>query len=84
MNLTFSSGGTNYTASTNDIFMDNGAMISYIRNGKYSDPTERRIHLSDKEWRRIKPALVQLDYEKYYGRKAAISGVTIFKVKDQQ
>lgn len=81
MNVTFSSNGRNYTATSNDIFMDNGARIVFIAGGKYSNPTAPRVELKPKEWERIKPYLLQVPYEEYYGRKPAVSGVNIFTIK---
>ena len=81
MNVTFSSGGANYTATDRDIFMDNGARIVFIKNGKQADPAEWRIVLSAREWLRIKPHLNAIDYEQYYGRKPLLPGINIYQVK---
>lgn len=81
MNVTFSSKGRSYTATSNDIFMDNGARVVFIAGGKYSNPTEPRIELKAKEWERIKPHLAQIPYEEYYGKQPSVSGVNIFIIK---
>ena len=80
-NLNFSSRGSNYTATGSDIFMDNGARIVFIPNGKYANPTVDRVPVADKEWDRIKPNLIEIDYEGYFGRKPSVKGVTIYQVK---
>lgn len=79
--LTFSSKGVNYAVSDKDIFMDNGAAVVFIQNGKYANPTATRISLPATEWQRIKPALSQVDYEEYFGRKPLMKGVSIYQVK---
>lgn len=78
--MNFSSGGKTYTASANDIFMNNGATIVYIEKGKYSSQIAPRVLISDREWQRIKPLLSEIDYEQYYGRKPLVN-VTIYTVK---
>jgi len=82
--LAFSSNGSNHIATTRDIFMDNGTAIVYIREGKYSNPNENRVHIGDKEWQRIKHQLTPVDYEEYYGRKPIMKGVKIYKIKAPQ
>lgn len=84
MNVTFSSNGRNYTATSNDIFMDNGARIVFILNGKHANPTAPRVELKPKEWERIKPQLRKVDYESYFGRKPAVNGVNIFAIKNNE
>ena len=79
--VTFSSNGTNYRATHQDIFMDNGALVVYIEMGKHSDPTSKRVPIKQAEWERIKPQLNPVDYEAYYGRKPLMSGVNIYQVK---
>lgn len=79
--ITFSSRGNNYTATSKDIFMENGTVILFIKNGKQSDPMAKRVELGKKEWLRIKPQLIPVDYEKYYGRKPLVNGVNIYQVK---
>ena len=81
MNLTFSSNGTNYTATAQDIFMDNGARKTFIRGGKQAGTYATAIPITDREWSRIKPQLNPVDYEAYYGRKPLVSGVNIFQIK---
>lgn len=80
-NVNFSSRGSNYTATASDIFMDNGANIVFIRNGKYASPAAPRVPVTPNEWSRIKSRLTEIGYEEYFGRKPAIGGVTIYKVK---
>lgn len=80
-NVTFSSKGNNYTATDRDVFMDNGAKIVFIKNGKQADPAAARVELGDREWQRIKPHLNHIDYETYYGRKPLMNGVSIYQVK---
>lgn len=80
MNLNFSSNGRSYTASSTDIFMDNGAKVFFIANGKHANPVAPRVELTAKEWRRIKGHLTQLDYEAYYGRKPLMKGIIIYKL----
>lgn len=84
MNVTFSSNGRNYTATSNDIFMDNGVRIVFIAQGKHANPTAHRVQIKPKEWERIKPQLAKVDYEKYFGRKPAVNGVNIFTVKTKE
>lgn len=79
--VSFSSNGSNYTATDRDIFMDNGIKIVYIKGGKHSSPTAARIELKPTEWRRIKPALMPIDYESYYGKKPLVNGVQLYQVK---
>lgn len=83
MNLTFSSKGRNYTATNKSIFMDNGSVIMFIEKGKDEPVYAQRVHIGVKEWQRIKPQLDQIDYEKYYGRKPLMKGISIYKVKQQ-
>jgi len=82
MNLNFSSNGRSYTATSTDIFMDNGAKIFFIANGKHASPTAQRVELSAREWQRIKPNLTPVDYEAYYGRKPLMKGVIIYKLNN--
>lgn len=83
MKITFSSNGKNYTATSADIFMDNGVAIVYIANGKHAHPTARRVVLKATEWVRIKAHLSPVDYEQYYGRKPLMKGITIYQLKQQ-
>lgn len=78
--MNFSSKGKNYTATIEDIFMNNGATIVYIKRGKFASQVAQRVLISDKEWQRIKPLLCEIDYEQYYGRKPLVN-VTIYTVK---
>lgn len=80
-NVTFSSKGKSYTATDRSIFMDNGAIIMFIEKGKEEPVYAQRVHVSEKEWRRIKPQLNPVDYEAYYGRKPLMNGVSIYQVK---
>jgi len=81
MNVTFSSRGTNYTATPQDIFMENGISRMFIKGGKNASFSVNNVLLSAKEWQRIKDSLVPIDYEKYYGRKPLVQGVIIYQVK---
>lgn len=81
MKLTFSSNGSNYTATEQDIFMDNGVNVVYIKGGKTANPIATRVPLKTTEWQRIKPKLTEVDYETYYGRKPLLKGVSIYKIK---
>lgn len=64
-----------------DIFMDNGARIVFIKNGKHSDPAAPRIPISQKEWTRIMQQLKEIDYSEYFGRPPLLEGIKIYKVK---
>lgn len=79
-NITFSSKGQNYSVKDNDIFYDNGVKVVFIRGGKTANPTAHRPEVGPVEWKRIRPQLIQVDYEKYYGRKPVLSGVSIYKI----
>jgi hypothetical protein len=81
--VTFSSQGKNYIATESDVFMDNGVKIVYIKGGKTANPTATRIEVGNNEWHRIMPKLNPIDYEAYYGRKPALSGISIYQVKKQ-
>jgi len=83
-NVNFSSKGKTYTATGESIFMDNGAVIMFIEKGKDEPVYAERPHIGLKEWQRIKPQLTPVDYEAYYGRKPLMTGVSIYKVKQQQ
>lgn len=83
MNVTFSSRGSNYTATHKDIFMNNGSVLLFIKNGKFANTYAPAVQLSKQEWQRIQPQLTQVDYEQYYGRKPLVSGVYIYQVKQQ-
>lgn len=81
--VTFSSSGNNYTATDQDIFMDNGARVVYIKDGRNSHPEAKRIEIPSREWFRILPKLAMVDYEKYYGRKPLLNGVVIYQLKQK-
>lgn len=81
MKLTFSSNGSNYTATEHDIFMDNGANVVYIKGGKTANPTASRVPIKAAEWQRIKPMLNPIDYETYYGRKPLLKDVAIYQIR---
>lgn len=83
MKITFSSRGKNYTATKESIFMDNGSVIMFIEKGINEPVYAQRVHISAKEWQRIKPQLNPVDYEAYYGRKPLLSGINIYQVKQQ-
>lgn len=82
MTINFNSNGRSYTATTTDIFMDNGARIFFIPNGKHANPIEPRVELSAREWQRIKQHLTPVDYESYYGRKPLMKGIVIYKLNN--
>lgn len=81
MTVTFSSNGINYRATEKDIFMDNGAKVFFIENGKHANKEGVRVTVSSNIWQRIKPHLISVDYEQYYGRKPLMKDVQLFKVK---
>lgn len=81
-NVTFSSKGSNYTVTSNDIFHDNGIKVVFVKGGKTANPTAPRPEIGPAEWARIKPQLTAIDYEKYYGRKPVLKGVTIYKINE--
>lgn len=81
MKLTFSGNGKNYTATSNDIFMDNGVRVVYIQQGKHANPTASRVEVKPTEWARIKEQLSHVDYEAYYGRKPLMKGINIYQLK---
>lgn len=80
--LNFSSKGKNYPIGSQDIIIDNGTIVQYVPNGKYARPFEDRITINANEWQRIKPQLMEIDYETYYGRKPLLTGVSIYKLKE--
>jgi IMP cyclohydrolase len=82
MRINFSSNGRSYTATSTDIFMDNGAKIFFIANGKHANPTAQRVELSVREWNRIKQHLMPVDYEEYYGKKPLMKGIVIYKLNN--
>jgi len=79
--VAFSSRGQLYTATSNDIFMDNGAIIVFIKDGRAAKVDAHRPPLSQKEWERILPFLQKVEYEEYYNRKPLLSGVSIYRLK---
>jgi len=81
MNITFNSNGKIYTATSSDIFMDNGAQIVFIKDGRAANPASARPRIGNKEWFRILPQLTMVNYEEYYGRKPLFQGISIYKVK---
>lgn len=82
MRLKFSTKGKNYVATEQSIFMDNGATVMFIEKGKDEPLYAQRVHITQKEWQRIKPQLSAIDYEQYYGRKPLLQGVSIYQVKN--